>query len=141
MSRPWRLKCSLFYFLHSAAPQQDIDVHPLYTTHYRCRRRTHAQFHLGHGKELFHCVLLRQTRTEALATHPSEGAFPIIPRRLRVHSSGFYIFHLVSSSTEALPTAPENPSACHCAAIYAQENRDGNGCCESRDRPEAPTTG
>ena len=93
------------FFLFRSIKQhwQDIDVHPFYTAYHRCRRRARAQFHLGHGKELFHCVLLRPTRTETLATRPSKRAFPIVPGRLCIHSSGFYIFYPISSSTEPLP--------------------------------------
>ena len=46
------------------------------------------QLHLGHGKELFARLLLREARVEALATRPSERAWPVIRGPLRVPCSG-----------------------------------------------------
>jgi hypothetical protein len=120
---------------------QDGDDHTIYTAYHRGSRRVYGKFHIRHGKELFPRVLLRQTRFETLATRPGEGAFPIIPGHLHVHSSGFHIFDLIHSFTEALFFVLENSSARHRATIYAQENRERNGCCESRDRTKTSTTG
>ena len=101
---------------------QDGHVHSFHAAYHRCQRGFPAQSHPGHREELFFCVLLRQTRTETLATRPSERDFPIIQGLLYIDSSGSHNFHLVHSSIEVLSFAPENPSPRHHAAVLTQED-------------------
>ena len=72
--------------------RSNADVHSFCAAHHRCRRSIPAQLHPGHGEELFHRLLLRETRVETLATRPREGTVPVIRRPLRVHCSGFAPF-------------------------------------------------
>ena len=89
--------------------RSNADVHSFCAAHHRCRRSIPAQLHPGHGEELFHRLLLRETRVETLATRPREGTVPVIRRPLRVHCSGFAPFSFPLLLPQLRPSSlPQN---------------------------------